>query len=754
MASKGPWPIQKLRGAGAPKIVEYVIEAEFDIDTGSTVRYQYPSEVPNYKPDWFAEHMLPEGAHNRVLDYTYVFLNRTGSHVDTYNWIKPESEFSAASLLASSVGDKDEQPFLYGLNLVKTRHDSTVRRGAIVKAMCIFSRYSFIEAFKKPLELALDEFFDNQSMNVLQKLYDQLNAIDVGALPAPTLLEQQLMRRGVHYDTIRPALPDHLPRSWIQTIECPSAQGPLSLPYPLYQTPDEVGDISVSRLVKVFGEATMKIYHGILTKQRVLFVGYGHSAHDIAQMVLSSVAMVAPPLTNIIRRTYPYANLTDLTFLETKGYIAGVTNPMFQQRESWWDVLCVLDLPNNTGTVITAEDKKESTTSKSGGSNASGNSSSNSGGSGNSNGMHHSVSASTLAAATDTADVTLGGLGSAYPSRANLTANEEKQLHIAVDTRFIQGVVSGINALFGEEWVRQQFADYTGNLLTFIQDKNMLLHMSRLDDRTRHVAEANLQRLTILEGSSEFKDLPKHPWVWDKQSTDASSVSVANPAAAAVTVATTSSGSNTAPASPERNRSTTPVPPAGDGIATSSIASAAVPPVPPGPLPPMGNRSRNTSSSSLPVSANSSTSSMTQVGPPSVSLLSAASMFNPLSLKTKLLRLRLDQSVTFTREMETHLLMAEKYLVSEVAMQGLVILFPESQGGLTPFAAGMFHASPIIRYCTLKLLNRIRVYPSTKAAFEGMNTFVLAGHQRLQEKWDAGGKDDMDAYFGGSEDVV
>eukprot|EP01033_Poteriospumella_lacustris_P011525 gene11525-8209_t len=681
MASKGPWPIQKLRGAGAPKIVEYVIEAEFDIDTGSTVRYQYPSEVPNYKPDWFAEHMLPEGAHNRVLDYTYVFLNRTGSHVDTYNWIKPESEFSAASLLTSSAGDKDEQPFLYGLNLVKTRHDSTVRRGAIVKAMCIFSRYSFIEAFKKPLELALDEFFDNQSVNVLQKLYEQLNAIDVGALPAPTLLEQQLMRRGVHYDTIRPALPDHLPRSWMLTIECPSAQGPLSLPYPLYQTPDEVGDISVTRLVKVFGEATMKIYHGILTKQRVLFVGYGHSAHDIAQMVLSSVAMVAPPLTNLIRRTYPYANLTDLTFLETKGYIAGVTNPMFQQRESWWDVLCVLDLPNNTG--------------------------------------------------------------SGHPSRANLTANEEKQQHLTVDSRFVQGVVSGINALFGEEWVRQQFADYTGSLLTFIQDKNMLLHMSRLDDRTRHVAEANLQRLTILEASSEFKDLPKHPWVWDKLATEASSVSVANPAAA--TAVTTSSGTTTAPASPERNRSTTPVPP----------PTADAPP--PAPLPTMSNRSRNTSSSSFPVSANSSTSSMTPVGPPSVSLLSAASMFNPLSLKTKLLRLRLDQSVTFTREMETHLLMAEKYLVSEVAMQGLVILFPESQGGLTPFAAGMFHASPIIRYGTLILLNRIRAYPSTKAAFEGMNTFVLAGHQRLQEKWDAGGKDDMEAYFGGGdggEDVV
>ena len=60
----------------------------------------------------------------------------------------------------------------------------------------------------------------------------------------------------------------------------------------------------------------MRIYHAILTKQRVLFVGYNHAAGDLAQIVLSAVAMVAPPMTNVIRRTFPYANLSDLQFLE------------------------------------------------------------------------------------------------------------------------------------------------------------------------------------------------------------------------------------------------------------------------------------------------------------------------------------------------------------------------------------------------------------------------------------------------------
>ena len=34
---------------------------------------------------------------------------------------------------------------LYGLNLVQTKMDSTVRRGAIVKSMAIFSRYHFTD---------------------------------------------------------------------------------------------------------------------------------------------------------------------------------------------------------------------------------------------------------------------------------------------------------------------------------------------------------------------------------------------------------------------------------------------------------------------------------------------------------------------------------------------------------------------------------------------------------------------------------
>lgn len=56
-------------------LVSYILLAEFDLTTGSTLRHQFPKPVPNYEPDFFAEKMLPEGAHNRETDTTFFLLN-------------------------------------------------------------------------------------------------------------------------------------------------------------------------------------------------------------------------------------------------------------------------------------------------------------------------------------------------------------------------------------------------------------------------------------------------------------------------------------------------------------------------------------------------------------------------------------------------------------------------------------------------------------------------------------------------------
>jgi len=52
--------------------IDFVILAEFDIDTGSTIRHQYPREVPGYTADYFANYMLPEV--RKLSRYRFIVL--------------------------------------------------------------------------------------------------------------------------------------------------------------------------------------------------------------------------------------------------------------------------------------------------------------------------------------------------------------------------------------------------------------------------------------------------------------------------------------------------------------------------------------------------------------------------------------------------------------------------------------------------------------------------------------------------------
>ena len=94
--------------------------------------------------------MLPEGSHNRDVDYTYILLNRNDTQIDEEFWTDPKTPVCnhENDTMKEICGNNK---FLYGINLVKTKHDSTVRRGAVVKAICIFSRYHYVDMFKKPL---------------------------------------------------------------------------------------------------------------------------------------------------------------------------------------------------------------------------------------------------------------------------------------------------------------------------------------------------------------------------------------------------------------------------------------------------------------------------------------------------------------------------------------------------------------------------------------------------------------------------
>lgn len=93
------------------------------------------------------------------------------------------------------------------------------------------------------------------------------------------------------------------------------------------------------------------LMNALLTQKRVIFLGDQRSAGEVAEYVLAACAMASGGgfvMRGIAERCFPYVGLVGLEALKsTPGFIAGVTNPVFEENPTWWDVLCNI----NTGKI-------------------------------------------------------------------------------------------------------------------------------------------------------------------------------------------------------------------------------------------------------------------------------------------------------------------------------------------------------------------------------------------------------------------
>ncbi|CAG8754925.1 12069_t:CDS:2, partial [Acaulospora morrowiae] len=152
----------------------------------------------------------------------------------------------------------------------------------------------------------------------------------------------------------------------------------LPIRVPLTVNPEEVGDFSLIKLITTFsppsptpfnhafhphldssGNQTHPIIlllNALLTQKRIIFLGQGHPSGDVANYVLSACAMGSGSggvLRGFTERAFPYTNLTNVDdLLKVPGFIAGVTNRIFEDHSSWWDVLCNID----TGKITVSKD--------------------------------------------------------------------------------------------------------------------------------------------------------------------------------------------------------------------------------------------------------------------------------------------------------------------------------------------------------------------------------------------------------------
>lgn len=397
------------------------------------MEHQYPGPVGGDE-HMLAELMLPEGTHMRSQDWTIFFLHKDAAteeaagrrgrrkgrmkeDADAEEWEEgreeendeDDDEHDEDQEGSESEDDSaaDGPPLVYVLNLVNTKQDTTVKRGAVVKAMAICTRHSFLHIYKPLLLLALEQYFAHPAIETLASLYDAVNSMDLSLMPRlnpyerfilqstdakdlfiekfEAMIAQRMTATAVDPEAAPAAVaaaaaaevPQHpsarsrygLPRD---THEFESvvryANIPIPIKVPVALSPETVGDFSLIKLITTFstphstapipftpthphlttnGTLTHPIIvllNALLTQKRVIFLGHNLPSSEVADAVLAACALASGGLLRgFTRHAFPYTDLTKIDdLLKVPGFIAGVTNPVFNDQPQWWDVLCDL----------------------------------------------------------------------------------------------------------------------------------------------------------------------------------------------------------------------------------------------------------------------------------------------------------------------------------------------------------------------------------------------------------------------------
>jgi hypothetical protein len=245
---------------------------------------------------------------------------------------------------------------------MKNRLDSKAKRGAVVKALAVGSTLSYVpECFKSVASALLDRIFEAAEdpktyeatvKNLLSNTFNNCNNQEVlnSLCPRPLqpldFIKKQVLSSHLGRNCFS-ALEedDHLLFRCTEKLFVPYSV-PIKVSIPQLPQPEDFSHVtSLRKFLMKFGEKTMLIYDALLSEKRILFSGgLDHSASEIADYVLACAELVAPPLLGISSRLYPYAALSNLDFLEEPGFVAGVTNPVFSQRQNWHDLCAEVDL--------------------------------------------------------------------------------------------------------------------------------------------------------------------------------------------------------------------------------------------------------------------------------------------------------------------------------------------------------------------------------------------------------------------------
>ncbi|ORY79505.1 docking domain of Afi1 for Arf3 in vesicle trafficking-domain-containing protein [Protomyces lactucae-debilis] len=397
--------------------VEYLLVAEFDIDRGPTIAHQYP-EVLSRESNVLAELMLPDQTHVRSEDWTIFFLQRNAIAGDPLLKINEHSESSTEDsaednllYVLSLVNTKHDKSVKRG---AQVKALAIVTRHAYLHVYKPVLLLALDEYYKNPTLSTLEVLYQSVNamdlsampkLNELEKLIlvasdqdavlsqhtestDDKRHSDQSAISSPIStvsdrMSQMLLGNTQNSGPASPGVPGyHRDTQHFSTfVDYLNVKVPVRIPLATF--PELVGDFSIIQLIQIFtknasnnssfqilhpelttsGSSThpvMVLMNALLTQKRIVFLGLARPSGDVAQHVLAACALGSGGcglLRGFTERAFPYTDLSKIEeVIQVPGFIAGVTNSVFELHPEWWDILCNLD----TGAITISSELQDS----------------------------------------------------------------------------------------------------------------------------------------------------------------------------------------------------------------------------------------------------------------------------------------------------------------------------------------------------------------------------------------------------------
>lgn len=377
---------------------------------------------------------------------------------------------------------------------------------------------------------------------------------------------------------------------------------------------------------------------------------------------------------------------------------------MFQQHENWWDLLCILDLPNHTGHVYGRGEKRTEDPLAM-----------------RSSAANHSAASNSSAAGS---------------TRQNISY--EDLPHYSVDHKFIVGVLSGIHhGSLNELWVRQQFYDYTFAIVNHTQDKGILINTNKLGEEAKKFLDANAERMQILSNTSEFREMVQNPWMLLCKNNSIETVTTGYQANLIEQKTIHTIDENRRRSADFTSKKVNLQ--LSDDIQSiaGDLANTKNDPTFVTPMKAKEGKESTQLSLQQPFTKTNNTDNNTPITPMTPSSPNKVSA-NGFLMKAYVRKLQYEKNINTFKEAPQYFLHLERNLNSESSLQALLLLLPESTGGLLPIAMGLFHPSPTVKLCTTNILSKLKLFKSTEQAFHSINGFIITAYERNLSKLEDG----------------